>query len=745
MRNKLTLLMAALVCCLGSMRATDNATVNITPRPAEMTVGTGTLLLPRGLKVGYAATLPAEMKAETAKFTRALNQATGLDAEAAEGRGLIAIALDSSLPAEGYGIEVTPEEAIVTASTPAGLYYGFQTLKKMLPANVMAGVAGGNETVYALPVVSVKDEPRFPYRGFMLDVSRHFFDVNEVKKMIDLMATYKMNRFHFHLTDDQGWRLPMEKYPKLTREGATNRNILRTDFDAQRQWREGLDTPYGPYAYTKEELKDIVAYAKERHIEVIPEIDMPGHMVAAIHAYPEFSTDPDRAIAREAGIDMDSEPVPGNVESHFTHNLWNTGGVSRDVLDISNPKVMEFVTDVVDELADIFPYEYIHIGGDECPTWAWERSDGCKALKAKVAAEAGVADDDFSFRALQSWFTGQVGNYAAEKHGKKLMGWNELVTASGAYMPMLAPLNPVIYCWVGAEQAARKSEELGMEHIYTPHDGGYYINRCYRGFDKVGAVGDGALSLSYNNLPPETDKLIGVQATVWTEQIDRDSDLEYQILPRLLAIAEHGWTPSSLIDYDNFMGRAIADSAYFNLAGLNYARHQLVMPKAVAMPDPDKWYRLKSTAGAERDGLVMEVLPVGSPIIVSQADKGAREGRLWGVAEEEGNDSQLFRFVPDPEHAGRYAIVCKAMPEGSLSPVATDGRWDYRPNELTYGFTFDRAFSSDADGTLRHAIRSSAKPGSYLNFSRSGQGLAINVYHSPADGSGGIIAFVPAE
>ncbi|MDE7388175.1 MAG: beta-N-acetylhexosaminidase, partial [Muribaculaceae bacterium] len=520
MKHRFTLLLVTLMCCFGL--ANSASFINLTPRPAKMTEGSGTLALTSGMKVGYEASLPADMQAEAVNFVAALNESTGLGASVTEGSGLINVALDSTQPAEGYTLSVTTSGATLKAATPAGLFYGFQTIKKLLPANVMAGVMkAGN---YALPAVEIADQPRFEYRGFMLDVSRHFFDKEQVMKMLDIMAMYKLNRFHWHLTDDQGWRLPMAKYPKLTVEGATNRNILRTDFDQQKQWREGKDVQYGPYAYTIEDLKEVVAYAKKLHIEVMPEIDMPGHMVAAIHAYPEFSTDPDSKIAIDAGIDLDSEPVAGTIESHFTHNIWNGGGVSKDVLDISNPKVIEFTKDVIDVLAEVFPYEYIHIGGDECPTWAWERSESCTALKDKVAEEFGLTASQATYRALQNWFTKQVGDYALEKYGKRIMGWNELITAGGAHLPFLASTRPAIMCWVGANSAAERAEKMKLPHIFTPHDGGYYINRCYRGIDKVGAVGHGSLSLTYNTNPPENENLIGVHGTFWCEQVDRNRD-----------------------------------------------------------------------------------------------------------------------------------------------------------------------------------------------------------------------------
>ncbi|MCM1111459.1 MAG: beta-N-acetylhexosaminidase [Clostridium sp.] len=553
---------AALACAPAAFAA---GFVNLTPAPAQMTVGDGQLTLTKGMTIGLKGQIPQEMKHEADNFVAALNKATGLDAHVADGAGLITVELDKKIPEEGYKLKVTPDGATLKASTAAGLFYGFQTIRKILPANVMAGVAGRADAVYSLPVVDIADQPRFPYRGYMLDVSRHFFDADQVKKMLDVMAMYKMNRFHWHITDDHGWRLPMDKYPELTEKGATSQNVLRTDFDTQRQWRDGRGVQYGPFSYTPEEIRDIVAYAAERHIEVIPEVDLPGHMVAAIHTYPEFSTDPKGTIAR--GFPKDFEPIGAQPTTHFTHNIWNVGGVSRDVLDVSNPKVMQFVKDVVDQLAVYFPSEYIHIGGDECPTFAWERSESCQALKEQL----GLKSD----RALQAWFNREIANYARENHGKKIMGWNELISDDGADLDMVRELDPVIFCWVGADEAADQSQKLKLRHIYTPHNGGYYINRCYRGFDKVGAVGDGSLALTYNTNPPENSLCIGVQGSFWTEQVDRNRDLEYLTLPRLQAIAEHGWTPAKKMDFNNFVERMREDEQMMNLAGYNYARHQI--------------------------------------------------------------------------------------------------------------------------------------------------------------------------
>lgn len=715
---KVFLFMACLVLGIGAVNATGPR-VNLTPVPMEMTVSQGDYTLPSGFKVGTAG-LPEQMLTEVNRFVADINKATGLGAST-DNAGQISVKFNSTLPEDGYKLSVDANGVKVEASAPVGLFYAFQSIKKILPANVMAGVPGDGKATYALPYVEIVDQPRFAYRGFMLDVSRHFFDVAQVKKMLDLMAMYKMNRFHWHLTDDQGWRLPVAKYPKLTTEGATNYGILRTDYSTGEQWREDENTPYGPYAYTAEDIKDVVAYAKNLHIEVIPEIDMPGHMVAAIHAYPEFST------------------RPKSTTGDYSHKIWNVGGVSKDVLDISNPAVMQFVKDVVDELAELFPYEYIHLGGDECPTEAWTNSRNCQMLKD----ELGLTSD----RALQTWFTKQIADYALEKHGRKIMAWNELITSGGADVDMINSIKPSIFCWYPADNAATRAEELGLDHIYTPFNGGYYINRCYRGFDKKGAVGDGALSTAYTVLPPSNNKCIGVQGTFWTEQVDRPTDVEYLALPRLQALSEQGWSPDSKKNYDDFMLRLCADTVLLNLAGYNYGRHQLVDVSTLRTPDANKWYRIKTTSTDDRSGRVWELLSEDSPLVTQYADKNAKANRLWSNTVKTNNDFQLFRFVENPDNPGHYAIICKGVEDGSLSPtptaVSTAGRWDYS-DKVCYDFELDRSHYNYASDNIQYAIRVYGQSNQYMNFSKSAQGYAINVYGNPADGNSGILEFIEA-
>lgn len=527
---------------------------DIIPLPAQINQADGELVLKKGFTVSTAG-MDSAMASEVTKFVDAINATTNLKAKITNKKDAF-VTFTKTTGDEGYGLNITTKGIQIYAGTPAGLFYAFQTIKKLLPPNVSAGTPGDAAAVYTLPLGNVADSPRYEYRGFMLDVSRHFFTVDELKKMLDLMANYKLNRFHWHLTDDQGWRMPVDKWPLLTTVGATNSDILMSDFDQQKQWRAGKDTVYGPYAYTKEEIRDIVDYAKARHIEVIPEIDMPGHMVAAIHAYPELSTDPDSKLVSKA-----SENARFN---DFSHDIWNKGGVSWDVLDVTNPRVIEFVQDVIDSVVELFPFEYIHIGGDETDLIAWENSEAC-AQKLKELGREG------DYRYLQTLFTKQVADYAKSK-GRKVIGWNEVITSGDVDMDLIKEINPVIFCWIGGQE---KAEANGLKHVYTPFNGGYYINRSYAGHDEIGAGRDGALSKTININPPAHKNLIGVQGTFWTEQVDRPEDMEYLALPRLIGIAEQGWSNVVNKDYEDFLRRLNLDKEYLDLGDYKYAKHQL--------------------------------------------------------------------------------------------------------------------------------------------------------------------------
>ena len=708
--------------------------VNLTPKAKKMTTSAGTLSLPLDFKVlvqNDADTLTAEAQ----RFVDDFNRASGGTASvvpASSADALVRVSLDETLAAEGYTLNVAADGITITAATTAGLFYAFQSVEKMLPGNVMAGVADPAVTSYDLPLVSIEDEPRFGYRGFMLDVARHFFTVEEVKRILDMMAIYKLNRFHWHLSDDQGWRVEIKKYPKLTTIGATAKNCYVTDMKYGPYWTNKV---YGPYFYTKEELKDVVAYAKARHIEIIPEIDMPGHFVAAMTAYPEYSCWP-----------------------NGSHEVWINGGISSDVLNVANPAAVQFAKDILTEIMDIFPYDYIHIGGDECPTSAWEGNAECQALYNSLGLS--------SYRELQSHFIKDMGDYIKE-NGRKLVVWNESITADGADTDLIKATDATVFCWMPAAEGAKKAAQLGLNNVFTPW-GPYYINRKQSSdAGEPSAAGDGTdtVEKTYNTEAVPTDisaelakYYTGVQGTFWTEHVATRDYLEYLAFPRFQAIAEAGWTPKSGKNFDNFIERMKADTAMWNYNGYEYGRHYLrensradkVMPVASTASE-QHWYHIQTRAtDATRTGRVWELLSATSPLVTQYAGNGAAENVLWTNARDEANpDCQLWAFEQSEADPTRWALVCKAQPEGSLNPNPTQknngGRWKYDVATKNYNFVLaDNQYGQEGN-YYYYSLRSDQVSGWYMNASMSGQGLAVNLWTNAADGNGGQWIFEPME
>lgn len=557
---KSTLLSTLLACALFSTsQAQAQQFVNLTPVPMQMHVDKGVYRLPAQFTIG-GAQLPDSIKAEAQKFVTDFNQsATGATAffnKKAEGAALELVhnqTLYKTLGQEGYKLSVTANGIRLESATTSGFFYGLTSLKKMLPACIAAGVKDEKVVTYELPLVQITDKPRFPYRGFMLDVARHFFSVQEVKKMLDVMAIYKLNKFHFHLTEDQGWRWEVKKYPKLTKVGAVASNTYVTSMEHGAYW---TNQQYGPYFYTREDLKEIVAYAAAKHIEVIPEIDMPGHFSAAMAAYPEFSCNPD-------GV----------------HRVETWGGVFTDVLNVANPKAVRFVKDILDELMSIFPSKNVHIGGDECPTTAWENNAECQAMYKKLNLT--------SYRQLQTHFIAEITDYLKSK-GRKISVWNETVTEKGADLQLMKKTGATVYCWVPARKGAEIANSLGLPSIYTVY-GPYYINRAPRkdGWMKT-LPGNGSdhLKATYDEQPTDFSHSIGVQGTFWTEHVATPDVMEFLALPRLIAVGEAGWSPQSKKNFNSFVQRMRADTTMLNYGGYSYDRAYLSENKTSTMSTP---------------------------------------------------------------------------------------------------------------------------------------------------------------
>ena len=540
----------------------DREELNIIPAPKKVSVADGAYNLPDGFKVSVSEFSSDNdiVLYDVQNFIHKVNTATGKKGIASADGADIRLSQDVSLAEEGYVLDIAKDGITLSASTATGLFYGLQTLMKLMPANVILGKAGNGTENYALPLAKIEDEPRFPYRGFMLDVSRHFFSVEQVKKMIDLMAIYKMNVFHWHLTDDQGWRAEIKKYPSLTTTGATRSNSWNTDIhqvieNGNVYWTGvGAYTgkPYGPYFYTQEEMRDVVAYAKQRHVDVLPEIDMPGHFVAALAAYPQYSC------------------TPNNPPT-----VWTNGGISNNVLNVGNDNAVQFAKNILSELCDIFPYPYFHIGGDECPTSQWESNDACKAKLARLGKT--------NFRALQSDFIREIGEFLKGK-GKKMFCWNESVTAEGADLDIVKESDATIMCWYPCQSSATKATSLGLDVIITEFSSGcYYINRKqstdYGEPDAAGS-GNDSVEATYDYVPVPKNVSAealkhykGVQGTFWAEHVSSNEYLEYLAIPRFMCLAETGWSPQSLKSWSSFRKRMTEETKLLDLGGYVYARH----------------------------------------------------------------------------------------------------------------------------------------------------------------------------
>lgn len=716
---KLRIISLALAClAFFGISSAETAFINLTPQPKQIEVGSGKLALPEAFVIADTS-LPDDMKAEVAKFINTFGTATGISVtEGAD--GLFTITKNSALHEEGYKLNISASGVTIEAAAPAGLFYAFQTVMKIMPANVILGKYA--PASYSLPVLSINDEPRYHWRGMEIDCARHFFSIEQMKKMIDIMAVYKMNRLHWHLTDDQGWRLEMPKYPKLTTMAATPLNNYMYDFDAKTSYM--LNEPYGPYFYTVDDMKDLVAYAKERHIEICPEIDMPGHMQAAIAAYPEFSTTPEG-----------DHPV----------RYWP--GVSTDVLDISNPAVVQFLKDIMDQLIEIFPYEYIHIGGDECPTKAWANSEACQQFKR----DYGLKSD----QAIQNWLTHELNEYVKPK-GRKLICWNEVLTAAGADKQMAKEADILIYAWLNAGAAdnpSKQAADLGLRSVWcsTSH---YYIDYPqWSGNDEPLSMGFPITLEKVYNARPDYEEArkelyYGVNCNLWTEYISDPKHLEYNALPRMIAVAETGWTPEAKKNFDDFVKRFNADTKLLDLGNYTYGRHYVDgSAQEVILPENGKFYRIitQASADANRRDRCIELVHDGCPLI---SQKSASVGRLWTNNQAAENsdcyDWQFWTFEADPQGSGKFAMVNRMAPDGSVSPnmsgSSISAKWNYDYSAKHYNFILGEQFATTDNGNT-YTIRSDKGENWWLNCAQAAQNQTVNNWNDPADGNGGIWLF----
>ncbi len=414
---------------------------------------------------------------------------------------------DGGVDKEHYELEVTADRVVLRAPTAEGLFRGVQTLRQLLPWRPEAEADAPPEKECFIPAVRIQDEPRYPWRGMHLDVCRHFMPVEFIKRYIDLLALHKFNTFHWHLTEDQGWRIEIKKYPKLTQVGA---------------WRSEGDERYGGF-YTQDEIRDIVAYAAERYINIVPEIEMPGHSLAALAAYPELSC------------------TGGPFE---VATKW---GIYDDVYCAGNDKTFEFLKNVLDEVLALFPSETIHVGGDECPKTRWNVCPKCQQRKK----QEGLADEE----ELQSYFMKRIARYLESK-GRRLIGWDEILQGG------LAP-GATVMSWRGMSGGI-KAAQSGHDVVMTPTTYCYFDYRQSDKADEPGSEHGPVLTLKtvyeFEPTPPELSPqdakhVLGAQGNVWTEHMEDPQRVEYMTVPRMCALAEVTWSPRENRNWDDFLVR----------------------------------------------------------------------------------------------------------------------------------------------------------------------------------------------
>ena len=523
--------------CNSDLSSKNKNTRAIIPAPWSLSLKDGSFTFSEKSKI-IVSELNSETKLAADFLARLIKNPTGSSIPIEQGNKekakSVLMSLDPSIAnTEGYALKITPEIIAIRAKTAVGLFYAVQTIRQLLPVEVEKEqkVEGIKLNV---PACEIQDEPQFVYRGMHLDAGRHFFPVACIKRYIDMIALHKMNTFHWHLTEDQGWRIEIKKYPKLTTIGGFRKEtIIGTGSEEPLVFD---DKPYGGF-YTQEEVKDIVAHAGSRFVTIIPEIEMPGHSLAALAAYPEFSC------------------TGGPFE---VGTKW---GVFPDVYCAGKEATFKFLEDVLTEVIDLFPGTYIHIGGDECPKDRWQKCPDCQ----KRIKEEGLKDE----KELQSYFISRIEKFLISKD-RKLIGWDEILEGGLAS-------EATVMSWRGVEggiEAAKQKHDV----IMSPYNDVYlYIYQCEPEGQPLAAGGYLPLEKVYafNPVPAvlneeEQKYVLGLEGCLWSEFVDNPNLLEYMVYPRMFAIAETGWVPAQKKDFNDFLSRLEITKKRYDAIGINY-------------------------------------------------------------------------------------------------------------------------------------------------------------------------------
>lgn len=562
-KKLLTGALAAMAFLLPSTAAGQTADFNIIPRPQQVNVSNDAPFTLSAKTVISLGTNSQNMKRNANMLASYIEQATGIRPAVGKSKNGTAIVLtiDKTIAnAEGYKLDADAKQIRIAGASAAGVFYGIQTLRKSLP------LVNGKASKVSIPAVHIADAPRFAYRGTHLDVSRHFVTADSVHQFIDMLALHNINRFHWHLTDDQGWRIEIKKYPLLTQIGSKRAQTVIGHNSGKYDGK-----PYSGF-YTQKQIRDIVKYAADRYITIVPEIDLPGHMQAALAAYP----------------DMGCTGGP--------YEVWQKWGVSDNVLCAGNDKTLTFIDNVLKEITKLFPSKYIHVGGDECPKTQWQKCPKCQARIKALNLEA--KDGHSAEERLQSYIITHASNYL-KSLGRNTIGWDEILEgglAEGA----------TVMSWRG-ESGGIAAAKQHHDVVMTPNS--YLYFDYYQSLDKANeplAIG-GYLPLetvySYEPMPKELTAdearhIIGVQANIWTEYMPTFKQMQYMALPRLAALSEVQWSQPALKDYTNFTNRLTKFTHLYDRLGYNYAKH--LYNVAIHVDSDNKWREIlihMTTAG----------------------------------------------------------------------------------------------------------------------------------------------------
>lgn len=511
----------------------------VVPAPKEIQKGKGVFTFQSSMKIAIPS---EEQRAVADWFSSLLKSASGIELETEVAtQGNILLELDKSLKEEAYKLDVTTDKLQIKASTNRGFFYAFQSIRLLLPEGIDAGKLVSDN--WSMPTVTIYDEPRFAYRGFMLDVARYFMPKEDVKRLIDCMAMLKLNKLHLHLTDDNGWRLEIKKYPRLAKVGGYRVDRPGEPFPSRHNATPDEKATIGGY-YTQEDMKEIIRYASERQVEIIPEIDIPAHSNAALAAYPKYACP---------------------VVKQFIGVLPGLGGKNAEIIYCAgNEQTFRFLEDVLDEVMEIFPSKYIHLGGDEAAKANWKK---CPLCQKRIRQEHLDNEED-----LQGYFMERICTYV-RSYGREVMGWDELTNSR-------LPKNSIVFGWQGYGNAALKAAEQGHRFVMTPARVAYLIR--YQGpqwFEPLTYFGNNLMKSLYEYEPVQTNwkpqyesLLMGVQASMWTEFCHSTEDVYYMIFPRLAALAEIAWVQKGYRDWSTFLKGLDNFTAHLDKKRIAYAR-----------------------------------------------------------------------------------------------------------------------------------------------------------------------------